>query len=239
MNATDMAAHRLAGEPGALAGSPSVPFPGFEPGRHPPEGCGSTVGLEGLASGYRASDPRPSPWQGDALPLRHIRMEPARGIGPRLPPYHGDVLPLSLSRRELGKRDSDAHLVASKAEGCQLPHSPSEPPPSATLGCRSYKERPVVGPEGRGVPGGIRTRNLQALDLAPLPIGLQAHGAATRCRPGSPAVRERGRSRARRRSWPILASNQETLGSEPRRAAKFPQWPSVRKARFERTYREV
>ena len=34
--------------------------------------------------------------------------------------------------------------------------------------------------------GGIRTRNLQALDLAPLPVGLQAHGAATRCRSGSP-----------------------------------------------------
>jgi hypothetical protein len=30
----------------------------------------------------------------------------------------------------------------------------------------------------------------------------RAHGAATRCRPGSPAVRKRGRSRARRRSWP-------------------------------------
>jgi hypothetical protein len=29
----------------------------------------------------------------------------------------------------------------------------------------------------------------------------RAHGAATRCRPGSPAVRERGRSRARRPSW--------------------------------------
>jgi hypothetical protein len=40
-NLTELPAHRLAGEPGTLAGSPSVPFPGFEPGRHPPKGCGS------------------------------------------------------------------------------------------------------------------------------------------------------------------------------------------------------
>jgi hypothetical protein len=57
LNATDMAAHRLAGEPGALAGSPSVPFPGFEPGRHPPEGCGSASWPRRAWSGYRESDP--------------------------------------------------------------------------------------------------------------------------------------------------------------------------------------
>jgi hypothetical protein len=34
-----------------------------------------------------------------------------------------------------------------------------------------------------------------------LPLGYEGIGAATRCRPGSPAVRERGRSRARRPSW--------------------------------------
>jgi hypothetical protein len=31
-NATGLTAHRLAGEPGILSGSPSVPHPGFEPG---------------------------------------------------------------------------------------------------------------------------------------------------------------------------------------------------------------
>ena len=40
-NATGLAAQSLAATPGALAGSPSVPFPGFEPGRHSPEECGS------------------------------------------------------------------------------------------------------------------------------------------------------------------------------------------------------
>jgi hypothetical protein len=49
--------------------------------------------------------------------------------------------------------------------------------------------------------GGSRTRNIQALDLASLPVGVRARGAATRCRPGSPALRGRGRSRAQRLGW--------------------------------------
>jgi hypothetical protein len=32
-------------------------------------------------------------------------------------------------------------------------------------------------------------------------VGVRGHGAATRCRPGSPSLRGRGRSRARRRGW--------------------------------------
>jgi hypothetical protein len=36
------------------------------------------------------------------------------------------------------------------------------------------------------------------LNVTPLPLGYEDMRAATRCRPGSPAVRERGRSRARR-----------------------------------------
>ena len=41
--------------------------------------------------------------------------------------------------RELGKRDSDAHLNAPKACGLPLPHSPSEPPPGAGPGLAPYK----------------------------------------------------------------------------------------------------
>ena len=40
-NPTALPAHSLAARPGTLTGSLSVPFPGFEPGRHPSEGCGS------------------------------------------------------------------------------------------------------------------------------------------------------------------------------------------------------
>jgi hypothetical protein len=65
---------------------------------------------------------------------------------------------------------------------------------------------PARLPRTRGVtafpmvrtPGGIRTRKYTHLKRARLPVAARAHGAATRCRPGSPAVRRRGRSRARR-----------------------------------------
>ena len=43
----------------------------------------------------------------------------------------------------------------------------------------------------------------------------RAHGAATRCRPGSPAVRKRGRSRARRRSWPSWPRTRKLRGQGP------------------------
>ena len=33
------------------------------------------TGVKPFESGRRDSNPRPSPWQGDALPLRHFRVE--------------------------------------------------------------------------------------------------------------------------------------------------------------------
>jgi hypothetical protein len=48
--------------------------------------------------------------------------------------------------------------------------------------------------------GAIRTRTAGDLNAVPPAIGLRGHRAATRCRPGSPSLRGRGRSRARRRS---------------------------------------
>jgi hypothetical protein len=131
--------------------------------------------------------------------------------------------------RTRGRRSEGRELAGLKSNerrlGCGCPCRQSnramEPPPSATLGYRTYKVRPVVGPQGRGVLGGIRTRNLQALDLAPLPVGLQAHGAATRCRPGSPALRGRGRSRARRRSWPSWLRTRNS-GFRARRVCQIP-----------------
>ena len=53
----------------------------------------------------------------------------------------------------------------------------------------------------RRVPGAIRTHTVGVLSAATPAIGLRAHGAATRCRPGSPALRGQGRSRARRRGF--------------------------------------
>ena len=67
--------------------------------------------------------------------------------------------PLPLSRHELGKRDSDAHLGVSRTPGLPVTTFPTRAP----AGCyprhsRSYKERPDVGSRGRSVPGTIRTR---------------------------------------------------------------------------------
>jgi hypothetical protein len=147
--------------------------------------------------------------------------------------------PLSLNRHELGKRDSDAHLVASKAR--RLPVTPF--PIGAPAEC--HPRLPFLQgtsgrwTRGRGVPGGIRTRNLQALDLAPLPVGLQAHGAAIRCRPGSPALRGRGRSRARRHDVAPGAGVEPTLTASEAGVLPLDDPGSVRKVRFERTCREV
>ncbi len=146
--------------------------------------------------------------------------------------------PLPLSRRELGKRDSDAHLVASKARRLPVTPFPNGAPAECHPRLPFLQGTSGRWTQGRRVPGGIRTRNLQALDLAPLPIGLQAHGAATRCRTGPPALRKRGRKPCAAAQLAILASNQETPGPEPGGSANSPNGHQVRKVRFERTYRE-
>ena len=65
--------------------------------------------------------PGTSPRQGDALPLRHIRVEPARRIELRLPPYQGGVLPLPLGRHELAALESDQDFRGQSAVGCRYP----------------------------------------------------------------------------------------------------------------------
>jgi hypothetical protein len=71
------------------------------------------------------------------------------------------------------------------------------PPPAG----RPYKGRQVVGPSGHVPPVRFELTLPGPSCRCLLPLGYEGIGAATRCRPGSPAVRERGRSRARRPSW--------------------------------------
>jgi hypothetical protein len=54
---------------GSLSMKHRVPFPGFEPGRHPPEGCGSASWPRRArtASGWPASNRRPRRWRHRAL----------------------------------------------------------------------------------------------------------------------------------------------------------------------------
>jgi hypothetical protein len=167
-------------------------------------------------------------------------LEPARRIELRLPPYHGGVLPLPLSRQELGKRDSDAHLKASRACGMPLPHSPSGASSRTRTGtfcvqgrrasdCAKEANPGVLRPTPRGAArirdrtlGGSRTRINVALDHARLPAcGTSAwsrHPVPTRISRltgarSQPCVTA---------SLPGLESNQRALGSEPRRDASNP-----------------
>jgi hypothetical protein len=96
-----------------------------------------------------------------------------------------------------------------------------EPFPRVELGGLPLQGAAGRRSEGQRVPGGIRTRNLQALDLAPLPVGPQAHGAATRCQTGPPALRGQGRKPCAAAELPIVDSNHEPPGPEPDAAARL------------------
>lgn len=89
--------------------------------------------------------------------------------------------------------------VKNPSGSANSPNGHREPSPSADLGGLRLQGAAGLRPGGRALGGG-RTRNIWALDPASLPVGVRAPKAATRCRPGPPAVRERGRSRARRQA---------------------------------------
>jgi hypothetical protein len=150
---TALPAHSLAARPGTLSGSLSmkhrVPFPGFEPGRHPPEGCGS------------ASWPRRA---------RTASGEPARRIELRPPPYRGGVLPLSLNRRELGAQASNLEALGSKPSGsADSPTAHQEPPSGATPDWPFLQGTPGRWSQGRSTLCGSRTRINLALNQVRLP----------------------------------------------------------------------
>jgi hypothetical protein len=85
-------------------------------------------------SGRRDLNPRSSPWEGDALPLRHVRMRAFAGTRTRvLRRTKAALWPLELRRHELGAQDSDL-------------------PP--------YEGGAASRPHRRGYPPWIRTRNL-------------------------------------------------------------------------------
>ena len=74
-------------------------------------------------------------------------MEPFPGADP------GDAsLPRTRGRRSegraLGKRDSDAHCIASKASGLPVTPFPTGALPRVELGSRAYRARVDAGPEG-------------------------------------------------------------------------------------------
>ena len=76
--------------------------PGFEPGIKDLQSSALPLGYVALIkwSGRRDSNPRPSPWQGDALPLSHFRMlwcrDPESNWGHE--DFQSSALPTELSR---------------------------------------------------------------------------------------------------------------------------------------------
>lgn len=131
-------AHPLATEPGTPV---RFTFHEYRPRDsnpdHPrPERGASAIGLGRHASGYRVSNPGPRPWQGRALPLSYIRMEPARRIELRLRPYQGRVLTFTTKQARAGR----AGLEPASSHGskprcpCRQSNRPMEPPPGATPG---------------------------------------------------------------------------------------------------------
>ena len=99
-----------------------------------------------------------------------------------------------------------------------------EPPPGADPG-KAVRTRDARSPDPGALrtPGGIRTRKYTLLKRARLPVAARAYGAAVRCRPGHPALRERGRKPCAAAKLAILASNQETPRPERGGSAGFPQ----------------
>jgi hypothetical protein len=179
-----------------------VPHPGFEPGPLPPEGSASaswarralerTTGIEPATSTLatlRATSCATSAWS------------PLAGLNRRPSSYQGDALPTELNSRGWPPKTRTWTFLLQRQAGCRLPHRPSEPSPGADPGHSPEKGEVTAVCDGIRALGGSRTRNIQALDLASLPVGVRARGAATRCRPGSPALRGRGRSRAQRLGW--------------------------------------
>lgn len=168
-------------------------------------------------------------------------MEPARGIGPRLPPYHGDVLPLSLSRRELGAQVSNLETSRSKRDGsANSPTAHQSRLPASNGLPRRYKLRALPDELRRHrVPGATRTHTVSDLNAVPLPfLGYED------VEPSSGADPDRlpygGKVTA------VCDGQAGEPGLEPgtswartKRAARLRHSPSVRKVRFERTYREV
>ena len=156
--------------------------------------------LAGLTRTVRSLDPRARCARRDlnrttsrpstgasAVGLRGI--EPLPGVEP------GDATRATYGSMPQRPADKASSAPADKATG---QWSPRRVPPSASGLTRSVRS---FGPKGSVCQAGFEPTTSRPRPGASA-VGLRGHGVATRCRPGSPALRGRGRSRARRQSWP-------------------------------------
>ena len=133
-------------------------------------------------------------------------MEPFPGVEPG-----SATIPRSRGRRseghELGKRDLDAHLIASKATWLPVTPFPiKSPSPGSNWAGRPYKGLPDAGPKGAVRSAGVEPASTWPSTKPVYLFAARAHGAATRCRTGPPALRGQGRK-------PCAASKVHRSGS--------------------------
>ena len=156
-------------------------------------------------------------------------------------PYRGDALTARATKARAGRAGLEpASSYGSKPQRpCRQSNRPRGPPIGFEPMSDAYKASALPAElQGRSVLGAIRTCTAHLLKVVPPTVGLRGHGAATRCRPGLPALRGRGRSRARRQSYRgwdrTSVAKVQGLDGMP---TTHPV--SVRKARVERASREV
>ena len=111
--------------------------------RDVPQQHGPDATIEGEWSGRRDSNPRPSPWQGDALPLRHFRSGAARAgvVGAESQSRTGDTAIFSRVLYQL------SYL------------GPASPPGRSGPTARRRIARALPGPQSRPVTSSSRPTN--------------------------------------------------------------------------------
>jgi hypothetical protein len=127
--------------------------------------------------------PGTSPRQGDALPLRHIRVEPPAATDPAASSVPRTCSAIELRRREAGRPGIGPGFPRSKRGGLSLPHRPSPSlPPVPTRASCPYKGRRGSGPEGVVRSAGFEPA-ASGISGQPLcHVGVRAHGASGRSR---------------------------------------------------------
>src|SRR5450759_82398 len=118
-------------------------------------------------------------------------MEPPPGFEPGSRPYQERALPSELRRPGWGMRIRTSTARHQKPADCLLSDSP-EPFPRVELDRHPYKGRVDTGPKGIVSSARFELALPTTSPSCLLPLGLRGLGAATRCRPGPPALRGRG-----------------------------------------------
>jgi hypothetical protein len=147
--------------------------------------------------------PGSSPRQGDALPLRHIRVEPPAGTDPATSSVPRTCSAIELRRHELEEVDSNHHCRGQGPADCRyltLHGSRRRVLPPAG---HPYKGRPVVGPSGHVPPVRLELTLPGPSCRCLLPLGYEGSEPPPGADPGHPlyesgAAAVRGGKAARR-----------------------------------------